>query len=160
MSHGRDIAVAACWINGETAHVEQVWDGSDPVAATEWIVARAGRRIPVVVDQVSPASSLVPELRARKCKVTVTTAPMMGQACGLLENRITTNTLTHPGQPELTDAMLGARRRPIRDAGGWALDRRDPAAAIYPIVAATLALFGATANPQKTTTRRRVQVFA
>lgn len=159
MSHGRDISIAACWIRGDTAHVEQVWAGVDPLAAVEWLVTRSKRRIPIVVDQVSPASSLVPELRARKCRVTVTTAPMMGQACGVLENRLNARTLTHTSQQELTDAILSARRRPIRDAGGWALDRRDPTSAIYPIVAATLALFGATENPRPSApTKRRVQV--
>ena len=160
MSHGRDISIAACWIRGDQAHIEQVWSGVDPKMAIDWLQERTKRRIPIVIDQVSPASSLVPELRGRKCRVTVTTAPMMGQACGVLENRINTGTLTHASQHEMTDAILGARRRPIRDAGGWGLDRRDPAAAIYPIVAATLALFGATENPRPTAPKqRRVQVF-
>lgn len=144
MSHGRDISVGACWIEGENAHVEQVWAGSDPVLCLGWLVERVGRRVPVVVDGASPAASLVPELKAKKCQVVVTSAANMAQACGLLENRISTDSLTHGAQPKVTDAILGARRRPIRDAGGWALDRSDPASQIYPIVAATLALFGAT----------------
>lgn len=151
MSHGRDISVGGCWVEGENAHVEQVWAGSDPAAAVEWIVGRAGRRVPVVVDGASPAASFVPELKARRCQVVVTSAANMAQACGLLENRLATDSLTHGAQKPLTDAILGARRRPIRDAGGWALDRSDPASAIYPVVAATLALFGATSH-------RRVRV--
>lgn len=146
MSHGRDISVAGCWIEDEKAHLEQVWAGSDPNIVIDWIVERAGRIMPVVIDAASPASSLVPELKARKCKVVVTNAADMAQACGLLENRIHTAALTHSSQPALTDAIMGARKRPIRDAGGWALDRRDPSSSIYPIVAATLALFGATTN--------------
>lgn len=146
MSHGRDISVGACWLEGDNAHIEQVWSGSDPTLVVDWIMQRAGRRIPVVIDQASPASSLVPELRSRKCNVVTTSAANMAQACGLLENRITTESLTHGAQKPLTDAIMGARRRPIRDAGGWALDRSDPTSSIYPIVAATLALFGATTN--------------
>lgn len=144
MSHGRDISVGACWIEGESSHIEQVWAGSDPAWCVDWLVDVAGRRVPVVVDAASPAASLVPELKARKCQVVVTTAANMAQACGLLENRIGTGSLTHGSQKPVTDAILGARRRPIRDAGGWALDRSDPTSSIYPIVAATLALFGAT----------------
>ena len=159
MSHGRDISIAACWVDGENAHVEQVWAGTDSTQAVEWLVARSYRRIPIVVDAASPASSLVPDLKGRRCPVTVTNAPQMGQACGLLENRISTRTLTHAGQQQLTDAVFGARRRPIRDAGGWALDRRDPTSSIYPIVAATLALFGATVQPQARPRTRRVQVL-
>lgn len=144
MSHGRDISVAGCWVEGDDAHVEQVWAGSDSALVVDWIVERAGRRIPVVVDQASPAASLVPELKNRKCLVVTTGAAQMAQACGLLENRIASDSLTHGGQKPVTEAILGARRRPIRDAGGWGLDRSDPTSSIYPIVAATLALFGAT----------------
>jgi hypothetical protein len=97
MSHGRDISVSATWIEGESAHMEEVWAGSDPALAVEWIVAAAGRRLPVVMDSASPASSLAPELKQRKCNVTLTSAPMMAQACGLLEDRIATKTLTHGG---------------------------------------------------------------
>ena len=159
MSHGRSISVGACWIDGDHAHIEQVWAGTDPTACLEWVVERAGRRIPVVIDAASPAASLVPELKNRKCLVSTTSAANMAQACGLLENRISTDTLTHGAQKPVTDAILGARRRPIRDAGGWALDRSDPTSSIYPIVAATLALFGATVNTRPTTSTRRVRVM-
>lgn len=159
MSHGRDISVGACWMEGDDAHIEQVWSGSDPVLAVEWVVERAGRRIPVVVDQASPAASLVPELKSRRCLVVTTSAANMAQACGVLENRISTDSLTHGGQKQLTDAILGARRRPIRDAGGWALDRSDPTSSIYPIVAATLALFGATTHKRSGKSSGRVLVL-
>lgn len=160
MSHGRDISIGGCWIEDDTAHLEQVWAGSDSAAAIEWIVAKAGKRIPVVLDAASPAASLVPELRNRRCQVVVTTAANMAQACGLLENRLMSDTLTHAGQKPLTDAILGARRRPIRDAGGWALDRSDPTSAIYPIVAATLSLFGATSHKRSNTRTGRVVVLS
>ena len=159
MSHGRDISIGACWVEGENAHIEQVWAGSDPDLAVEWLAGSAGRRIPVVVDAASPAASLVPDLKARKCHVVVTTAAQMGQACGLLENRIATDSLTHAAQSAVTDAILGARRRPIRDAGGWALDRSDPTSSIYPIVAAVLALFGA-ATFKRTKSSGRVVVLS
>jgi len=159
MSHGRDISVAGCWVEGENAHIEQVWEGSDPVAVVEWIVERAGRRIPVVVDQMSPAASFIPDLKARKCQVVVTGASQMAQACGVLENRISTDSLTHSAQQKVTEAILGARRRPIRDAGGWALDRSDPTQAIYPIVAATLALFGATAHKRSKSSTGKVVIL-
>jgi len=98
-------------------------------------------------------------LRNRRVNVVVTGAGQMAQACGLLENRIAEDTLTHAGQRKVTDAVLGARRRPIRDAGGWGLDRSDPTQAIYPIVAATLALFGATSHKRSKTNGGRVMVL-
>jgi hypothetical protein len=156
MSHGRDISVNASWIEGESAHFEEVWAGSDPAIAEDWIVERAGRRIPVVIDGASPAASFVPGLRNRGCKVIVTSAGQMAQACGILEDRIATDTLTHAGQQSMTDAILGARRRPIRDAGGWALDRSDPTSSIYQIVAGVLSLFGATSFKRTKSTGRVV----
>lgn len=159
MSHGRDISVAACWVEGDSAHVEQVWAGSEPNVALDWLIDVAGRRIPIVVDQASPAASFVPELKARKCAVVSTGAAQMAQACGLLENRIATDSLTHGAQKQVTDAILGARRRPIRDAGGWALDRSDPTSSIYPIVAAVLALYGATSF-KRTKSAARVVVLS
>jgi hypothetical protein len=160
MSHGRDISIAGCWIEGESAHIEELMGFTDPGLAIEYIHSHAKHVIPVVIDGASPAASLVPELRTRRCQVTVTSAPNMAQACGLLENRIATDTLTHGAQPRLTDAVLGARRRPIRDAGGWALDRSDPSSQIYPAVAATLALFGATTAVKRSgTTKRKVRVM-
>lgn len=158
MSHGRMISVAGCWIEGENAHIEQVWAGSDPGLVVEWLAERAGRRIPIVVDAASPANSLTPELKAKKCQVVVTTAANMAQACGILENRLTTETLTHSSQKPVTEAIMGARRRPIRDAGGWGLDRSDPTSIIHPIVAATLALFGATTH-KRTKSAARVVVL-
>lgn len=159
MSHGREISITATWLEGESAHMEEVWAGSDPALAVEWIASRAGRRMPVVADAASPAASLVPELKQRKCNVTLTSAPMMAQACMLLEDRIATKTLTHGGQQRLTDAILGARRRAIRDAGGWALDRTDPTSMIYPIVAGALSLLAATLH-KKTKIERRVVVLS
>jgi hypothetical protein len=156
MSHGRDISIAGCWIEGESAHIEQVWSGSDAALAIEWLCERSSRGLPIVVDAASPAASLVPELKSRRRSVVVTTAAQMGQACGLLENRLAADSLTHAAQSAVTEAILGARRRPIRDAGGWALDRSDPTKAIYPIVAAVLALFGATSHKRSKTTGRVV----
>jgi hypothetical protein len=146
MSHGRDISIAAAWTEQDSIHLEQVWAGADPALALDWIAEKAGRRIPVVVDSIGPASSLVPELRARKVKVRFTTAADMSRACGLFENAVTSEALTHSGQKALGDALEGARKRPIRDAGGWGWDRSDPNKDIHPLVAATLALLGAAEN--------------
>lgn len=146
MSHARDISVAAAWPTDSGTHLEQVWAGTDPVLAVQWMADRAGRRIPIVVDSIGPASSLIPELRARKLTVRVTSATDMARACGLFEDGANAGSVTHANQEPLTAALTGAKKRPIRDAGGWGWDRRDPSSAIYPLVAATLALLGATEN--------------
>lgn len=148
MSHGRDLSVAACWVIDDLVHVEQVWAGSDLVGALEWIVERAGRRVPVVVDSVSPASALVPELKARRVRVRVTSAADMARACGMFVDRVEQSALSHDGGEAVSKALAGARKRPIRDAGGWAWDRRDPTCVIHPLVAVSLSLLGAAENPR------------
>src|SRR5690606_10740658 len=59
-SHDREFSVAACWAEGDSAHVEEVWASGDEAATLRWLVARAGRRIPVLIDSMSPAASLIP----------------------------------------------------------------------------------------------------
>ncbi len=150
MSHGGAVSIGACWlIDDESRHVEQVWAGSDTAAAVEFIVERAGRRIPVVIDAASPANALVPELKRQRVKVRVTGASDMAKACGLFENNANADTMTHGEQSDVTDALKGARKRPIRDAGGWGWDRRDPTCVIHPLVAVTLALLGALDAPKR-----------
>lgn len=158
MSHGRDICVAGAWLEGESVHVERVFDSGDVAAAVDWIAARATRRMPVVVDSVSPAAALVPELKARKVAVRVTSAGDMGRACGGFLDRVNSGTISHGGDDGLTAALVGARKRPIRDAGGFGWDRRDPTSSIYPLVAATLAVFGAVDAPRRQRSGRAVFV--
>jgi len=151
MSHGLDISIAGCWIEGEAAHLEEVWAGSDVVEAINWVALVAGRTIEVVIDDISPAAQMIPELRARKVKVRRSSARDMAKACGLFETRVKKpGLLTHAGQKSLTDAVLGGRKRSISDAGGWGWDRRDSTVSIHPAVAGTLALLGATYNGEKT----------
>lgn len=149
MSHGREISVGACWLSEDSAHVEEVWADSDPAAAVDWIAAAAGRRTTVVIDSASPASSIVPELRARRVKVKASTAGDMAAGCEMFASRATTGLLRHDGRDSLTAAVMDARKRPIRDAGGFAWDRRDASCRIHPLVAVTLALFGASSAKRR-----------
>ena len=143
MSHSREISVSACWVDGEDAHAEEVWAGPDVAQAIEWIDDRTARRTPIVIDNASPAAALVPELKRRGKNVVLTTAGDMVKACGLVVDKAAAGTLTHGGQEAVTDALLGAKKRLIRDAGGWGWDRRDGTVQIHPIVSFTLALLGA-----------------
>jgi len=151
MSHGLDISIAACWLEGESAHLEEVWAGSNVAEALDWLVEAAGWQAEVVIDDISPAAQMVPELKARGVNVRRSSARDMAKACLLFETRANADKLTHGGQSTaLTDALQGARKRPISDAGGWGWDRRDSTVTIHPIVAATLALLGGvTQGPKK-----------
>ena len=150
MSHGREISVGACWLEDASAHVEEVWAGIDEPAAVEWVVARAGRRLPVIVDAKSPASSMIPALRARKVKVLTGNENDMARGCGLFASDLEAGRLTHFDQEALNDAREGARKRAIGTAGGWGYDRKDPSVNIAPLVAVTLARVAATITKKPT----------
>ena len=152
MSHSREISVGACWIEDTSAHIEEVWAGVDEPAAIEWVVARAGRRIPVLIDAKSPASSMIPTLRARKVKILTGNENDMQRACGLVKSDLEAGRLTHAGQEALNDAREGARKRAIGTAGGWGYDRKDPSVNIAPLVAVTLARIAAAIKKKPTST--------
>lgn len=151
MSHDRVIAVAACWKREGVPHVELVTleQSTDTLATVEWL-ERAGKRTPVVIDSASPAAAMIPALRQRGMKVVTTSATDMGKACGGLYDAATSGRMTHAGQKQLDDALAGAKKRDILGAGAWAWDRKDPTVNIAPLVAVTLALFGASITKAKT----------
>lgn len=158
MNHSRHISVGACWLEESSAHVEEVWAGSDEAAAVEWVVARAGKRTRVLIDSQSPAASMVPILKTRGVKVHSGTASDMSKACGLFASEVAAGRLTHADQEPLNEAREGARKRAIGTAGGWGYDRKDPSVKIHPLVAVTLARLGAalTKKPTTSTSGRRV----
>lgn len=149
MSHGREISVGACWLEGESSHLEEVWAGVSEPDAVEWIVGRAGRRIPVVIDSMSPANSMIPKLKARGVKVHSGTSTDMAKACGLVVSHLETGQLTHADQEPVNDAREDARKRAIGTAGGWGYDRVEPTSKIHPLVSVTLALLGASMTKKK-----------
>ena len=144
MSHAREISVGACWLEDESAHVEEVWAGVDEPAAVEWIAAKVGRRIPVIIDSMSPAASMIPALKARRVKVHVGSSGDMSKACGLVKSDNEAGRLTHADQESVNDAREGARKRAIGTAGGWGYDRSNPSVNIAPLVAVTLARLAAS----------------
>ena len=165
MSHGREISVGACWLEDASAHVEEVWAGVDEPAAVEWVAARVGRRIPVIIDAKSPVSSMIPALKARNVKVYTGSENDMQRACGLFASDLEAGRLTHADQEPLNDAREGARKRAIGTAGGWGYDRKDGSVNIAPLVAVTLARVAAviqkkpTGNGRTSSSNRRAVVM-
>lgn len=152
-SHDGALVAAACWRTDELSHVELLAAGewTDDIAAADWIANRAGRRIPVVIDSASPAARLIPLLKARGVNVISGSAQGMSKACGGLYAAVVASQLSWGGPQGflIGRALAGAQKRKIGDAGGWGWDRRDPEANISPLVAVTLAHFGASTKPKK-----------
>lgn len=152
MNHERLPALAAAWRGpDDVVHLELVpITGADDAELVEQVVTMAGRRIPVVIDSMSPAASLIPALRAAKVKVVSGTSGDMGKACGGMAGAIKGKRVTHAGQAELNKAIVGSKKRNIGTAGAWGIDRRDPESNIAPAVAAALAYYGAATAKKPT----------
>lgn len=134
--------------------------GVEWVAA--WVKARAERNRlhAVVVDEMS---GLVERRNGRNflagTDVQVTLASAEGRdmaiACGKFFDAVmeADPKLRHTDQPQLNVALSVARKRPL--AGAWAWNRKDATSDITPVVAATLALWGAQKDDVVRPGRRR-----
>lgn len=128
-------------------HIEVVQTG----AGTGWIVDRIRQLaakwnpVAVVVDQGSPAGSLIPDLEAAGVDITKVGAPDVAKAFGAFYDGVSGQdpagrTIRHLGQAELDAAVAGATRRPVGDGFAW--DRRTATVDLTPLVAVTNALYG------------------
>jgi hypothetical protein len=154
--HDGTTAISAAWRNAEGGvHVELVAVDvtSDVSAVLDWLVAQAGRKVPVVVAGDSPAASMVPDLKARRVKVVTAAIGDLGKACGGFYDDTLEGRLTHAGQEQLDAAVASAKKRPIGQAGAWGWDRKSPERDISPLVSVTLARFGATLTNKPVTGR-------
>lgn len=147
------IAVAVCSKPAEgPAHVE-LFRHENAGGGTDWVVdllaERWARAAAVVVDGNSPAMSLVPALLKRHLRVTVTGIGDMAKACGSFFDAVRDAEITHLDQEAVNDALAGAKKRPIGLAGAWGWDRKRPEVDITPLVAVTLAYYGAQTSKRK-----------
>jgi len=128
-----------------------------------WVVKRCERNEirAVVIDGMSPAASLIDELARAGVKVTTTSAGHMAAACGTFYDAVMDARVRHTDQPQVNLALSVARKRPIGDAWGW--NRKTSDSDITPLVAATLALWGAqnstVKRPTRSKAKRRVVVY-
>lgn len=141
------VSIAVAAFAPEHVHLELAEgpeDKANSTALVNWIVESAGRRIPVVIDAYSPARSLEPELKKRRCLVRIMGAAELSQACGGLYDAVTQDgTVSHYGQGPLNDSLAGATKENFGHAGAWKWNRRSFDIDLSPLMAATAAHFGA-----------------
>lgn len=127
----------------ERMHVEIIDHRPGTAWLTERVALIARRQEPcaVVADATGPAGAMLPELERLGVKVTTTGARDQAQACGLFYDAATNDKLRHLGTSELRTALDGAVKRPLGDA--WAWSRKGSGVDICPLVAGTLAVWGA-----------------
>lgn len=114
---------------------------------TGWVVqaltALRERWDPVAVmcDLSGPAGALAHRAGDAGVPLEPVTAPDHAKACGLLVDQVEGEGLRHLGSSEVAAALKGATRRPLGDS--WAWSRKNSTVDICPLVALTLALWGA-----------------
>lgn len=119
----------------------------DHRASTGWIVGRA-RELhdrhggTWVVDGSGPAGSLIPALEQAGLTVHPVTSRELIEACGSLYDAVIEGTVRIRRNPKLDEAAAGAAKRLVGDS--WAWTRKNASADISPLVAVTLAFWGAT----------------
>lgn len=140
----------------------------DQKAGTDWVSTWVAARVAknrlhaVVVDEMS---GLVEVRKGRNylkgTDVVVTLAAAEGRDMAIASGKFfdavmePTQTLRHTDQPQVNLALSLARKRPL--AGAWAWNRKDEESDITPVVAATLALWGAQKDDVERPTRRTSQ---
>jgi hypothetical protein len=119
----------------------------------DWIVelcaqhqARNKRSV-FVVDGKGPAASLIDDLKAAGVRVLVASTEDYGNACGQFADAVAAGQVRYPyPQPELDDALAGARMATLGDRWKWGR-RTSTGSDITTLVAVTLALWGHMRKP-------------
>jgi phage terminase large subunit-like protein len=121
---------------------------------TGWVTKRLGDLVKkhdatvVVIDGRSPAASLIKDIEEEiGFEVTVMSTAEYAQACGGFFDDVVEKVLRHGDQDELNDAVQGAAVRPLSEA--WAWSRKKSTVDITPLVAATLARWGAVSQGEE-----------
>jgi hypothetical protein len=93
----------------------------------------------VVIDRGSPAGACIPALEAASTRVEMIPGTELARASGEFHDAVIGRLVAHPGDPRLTDAVLGATKRTYGDGFVW---NRRSGADITPLNSATLARWG------------------
>lgn len=118
----------------------------DHNVGTAWVAKAmaahlAHKRGTVFLDPRSPAGALLVDLSEEGVVCEDVSPQQHAQACGGLLSAVNDRKFQHTGQPILDTAVRNATRRPYGDA--WAWSRRLSSVDISPLVAVTLARWGA-----------------
>lgn len=114
---------------------------------TDRLVELAERHRPaaVAVDPSGPIGALVPEMQTAGLDLTLLDGKDAARAPVALVRAVTEATFHHRGEADFLTAVQGARWKEIGD--GLRLSRRDSTVDITPLVAAAVALWVATEEP-------------
>ncbi|WP_146008916.1 hypothetical protein [Zhihengliuella halotolerans] len=145
------VSIGVSTFSGEgMVHLEMAadapFDEAGTTALVDWLWERCKRRIPVVIDALSPARDILEvPLKKKKMKVYVLDAREYTQACAMLHRAVDKEaSVTHFGQEHLDVVAEHTVKDPIKNRPGsfkWNRDSLD--VELRHIVAVTCAHFGA-----------------
>jgi phage terminase large subunit-like protein len=116
-------------------------------SGTGWLAARAAELQrkwnsgPIILDPTGPMGALLNDLDDAGVTYRKLSAREVVQACGGLKVDVEEGRVRHLDDPCLNTALTAAKKRPLGDAWAWA--RKDASVPISPLVAVTLARYGA-----------------
>lgn len=144
VSPERRTSIAAA---GKNQHGQWHVEVLEKLPGTNWLPGRlaelAVSHSPerVVCDALGPSGSLVQAVEEAGVVLQRVDRDEHTQACGRLVDAVSEGNLRHLGSLDLWNAIRGAKTRPLGDR--WAWSRKSSSVDISPLVAATLALWGA-----------------
>lgn len=101
----------------------------------------------IALDPATAAGSLIPDLAELGIEPMLMSAREVAQASGDFYDKALDDRLRHIGQPELDEAVAGARKKEIGDGGAWKWSNRDSLVDISPLSGATLAAWLVSGQP-------------
>lgn len=143
----------------DNLHIELV----DRRRGTGWVAERLGELVSkhgvtegsVLVDGRSQAASLIPAVEEEiGFEVTVVSTAEYAEACANFFDAVPQKTMRHNGgREELDTAVHGAATRPLGEAWGWG--RKKATTDITPLVACTIARWGAARGEEESVYQER-----
>lgn len=134
--------IAACWCEGESAHVEIALGTQSEVEAMNFISLHATKRTPIKHDSTGAAKALGEKLKQLNFKASAYTQNEAGAGNALWLNLADQRRLSHDGQADLELAIRGARRKD-RASGGWMMVQRSDSFDIGPAIAMSASVYAA-----------------
>lgn len=147
---GRTASVAVASYRGAEIHVAVIAYG----VGTAWVAAKLGEltRLHTVqrlyIDPTGDAGQIMADIkRTAMANLEVVDTRTMAAACGRFHQGVIDRVIRHADQQLLNAAVEGADKRTLDDS--WAWKRRTSTTDISPLVAATLAAWGAAIDGER-----------
>ncbi len=146
---GRSASIVVASYRDKRVRVEVIRHGDGIMWVPEalGVVTRQHQVRALYIDPTGPIAGIMSDIKKQAmAKIITIEARDMANACGRFHQAALDGTVEHGNQAMLNGAVEGADKRSLEDA--WAWKRRTSTSDISPLVAATLAHWGAVVDGQ------------